>query len=84
VLATSRECAAPEEALALAEALSARSAGQLSYQETRAAALARLGRFAEAARIQNELLPRIPERFRPPAAERARLYAEGKPFLRSP
>jgi len=84
VLATSPSAGAPEEARALAAALVARAPRQLAYQETLAAALARLGTFEEAARLQGELVARLPPAARAAPEERLRLYRAGKPYLAAP
>ena len=82
VLATSPTAAVPEEALALCDVIQAGPLALPSTLETRAAALARLGRFAEAVEAQSLAL----ERASLGASARARLelYRAGKPFLWTP
>ncbi|NOT29901.1 MAG: tetratricopeptide repeat protein [Planctomycetes bacterium] len=82
LLATSATHAAAEEALALAELLCAAPAVLPGTLETRAAALARLGRFAEAVEWQTRALALAPPSAR--ASERLELYRAGRPFTRSP
>jgi tetratricopeptide (TPR) repeat protein len=84
VLATSPSAAAPEEARALAEGLIARNPRQLAYQETLAAALARLGNFAEAARLQAALVERLPASAQAAPRERLALFQAGKAFIAAP
>ena len=85
VLATSRTSAAPQEALALAESLVAASSGaQAAYLETQAAALARLGRFAEASAAEQRALERVPAAYRAELARRLDLYRSGEVYLKSP
>jgi tetratricopeptide (TPR) repeat protein len=84
VLATSAGAGDPELARGLALELTRRSPGQLAHRETLAAAEARLGNTAEAARLQAELLPRLPASARAAAEERLALYRAGKPFLTAP
>jgi tetratricopeptide (TPR) repeat protein len=85
VLATSRTHAAPEEALALAEEL-CRASGdrQAGFLETRAAALARLGRHAEAVEWQARAIERVPAAQQAPLRARLALYRAGKPYLKAP
>ncbi len=81
VLATSASHAEPQEALALAERLSAGPAVLPGTLESRAAALARLGRFAEAIEWQERALALAPPSAR--ARERLELYRAGQAFVRS-
>jgi tetratricopeptide (TPR) repeat protein len=86
VLATSLDHAAPAEALVLAERLCAETGhAQPGFLETLAAALARLGRFEEAARFQAQALasPRVPAALRETLARRLELYRAGKPCVRA-
>jgi Tfp pilus assembly protein PilF len=84
-LATSRTAAAPAEALALAEALCALGEEpDPSHAATRAAALARLGRSAEAARWQTFAIARAPAVQREELTRRLELYRSGQAFLKSP
>jgi tetratricopeptide (TPR) repeat protein len=85
VLATSRTCAAPAEAHALAQRLVRDTRGaQPGFLETLAAALARLGRFEEATQVQARALERVPPQHRAPLEQRLALYRAGQAFVRSP
>lgn len=83
-LATSPTVAAPAEAAELARELVALEPGQLAHQEILAAALARLGEYTEAARLQQAVVARVPPTARAEPEERLRLYRAGKPYLAAP
>jgi protein O-mannosyl-transferase len=85
VLATSRTSADPTTALALAEELCrATKDSQAAFLETRAAALARLGRYDEAVRWQARALALVPPAHLARLEAARELYARGQPFLRTP
>ena len=81
LLATSPSAAAPEEALALVTPLCERPGALAGTLETRAAALARLGRYAEAVEWQTRALELGAG---PHTRERLELYRNGHPFVRPP
>jgi Tfp pilus assembly protein PilF len=83
-LATGSSAAHAAEALALADRLCAASSGtQAGFLETRAAALARLGRFDEAVAVQRRALALVPASAQALLRERLRLYRAGEPYLRA-
>jgi tetratricopeptide (TPR) repeat protein len=85
ILATSRDSARPEEALAIAEQLCAATGHQQpGFLETLAAALARLGRYDEAAGWQARALARVPQQARAEFAARLALYESDRPFVTEP
>jgi len=84
VLATSPSAGDGDYARGIARELVRRAPGQLAHRETLAAAEARLGNTAEAVRLQEELIPRLPPSARAVAEERLALYRAGKPLLLAP
>ena len=82
MLATSRVASRPEEALALAQRLCRMTRNdQPGFLETLAAALARLGRYDEAAEWQRRALENVPMDARAELEARLELYRSGKPFV---